>query len=159
MNALCVWKFENTPNLNLNMRNVASVKKTKRLLIYFTCKKGPLPCLLTFPRLDNLKKTYLNRFSAPALSISSLLMSMLSLDLLDCSLPRHVAARGSDPCKKNKKCYRFWFWESFILSSLGRLHHLRLDMKYPMKYCTKLCRIAKHVINALDNSHNNAINS
>ena len=118
-----------------------------------------LPCLLKFPWLDNLKKTYFNRFSAPALSISSLLMSMLRLDLLDCSLPRHVAARGSDPCKKNKKCYRFWFWESFILSSLGRLHHLRLDKKYPMKYCTKLCRIAKHVINALDNSHNNAINS
>ena len=43
------------------------------------------------------RKTYLKRFSAPDLSISSLLICMLSLDLWVCSLPRHVAARGSEP--------------------------------------------------------------
>ena len=42
-------------------------------------------------------KTYLKRFSAPDLSMSSLLICMLSLDLWVCSLPRHVAARGSEP--------------------------------------------------------------
>ena len=43
--------------------------------------------------------TYLKRFSAPDLSISSLLISMFSFDLFDWSFPLHVAALGSDPCK------------------------------------------------------------
>ena len=47
--------------------------------------------------------TYLNKFSAPARSISSLLISMLSLLRLDWSLPRHVAALGSEPWKKYLK--------------------------------------------------------
>ena len=42
--------------------------------------------------------THLNRFSAPDLSISSLLISMFSFERLFWSLPRHVAARGSEPC-------------------------------------------------------------
>ena len=44
--------------------------------------------------------SYLNRFSAPDLSMSSLLICMLSFDLLVCSLPRQVAARGSEPCNQ-----------------------------------------------------------
>merc|ERR550519_2485419 len=39
----------------------------------------------------------LNRFSAPDLSISSLLISMFSFERLFWSFPRHVAARGSEP--------------------------------------------------------------
>ena len=35
--------------------------------------------------------------------MSSLLISMLSLERFDCSLPRHVAARGSDPCKRKQR--------------------------------------------------------
>ena len=45
-------------------------------------------------------KTYLKRFSAPDLSMSSLLICMLSLDLWVWSLPRHVAALGSEPCNQ-----------------------------------------------------------
>lgn len=46
---------------------------------------------------------YLNRFSAPARSLSSLLISWLSLDRLFCSFPRHVATRGSDPWKHTRQ--------------------------------------------------------
>ena len=42
-------------------------------------------------------RTYLNKFSAPERSISSLLISMFSFDRFDWSFPRHVAARGSEP--------------------------------------------------------------
>ena len=51
-------------------------------------------------------KTHLNRFSAPARNISSLLISMLSLERLLCNLPRHVAALGSEPCKQEKKMHK-----------------------------------------------------
>ena len=45
----------------------------------------------------NNKDTHLKRFSAPDLSINSLLISRFSFDLFDCSFPLHVAARGSEP--------------------------------------------------------------
>ena len=43
--------------------------------------------------------TYLNRFSAPLLSMSSLFISIFNLERFDCNFPRHVAARGSEPWK------------------------------------------------------------
>ena len=58
--------------------------------------------------------TYLNKFSAPARSISSLLISMLSLLRLDWSLPRHVAALGSEPWKKYLKNQLFMIDLVFI---------------------------------------------
>ena len=57
--------------------------------------------------------TYLNKFSAPARSISSLLISMLSLLRLDWSLPRHVAALGSEPWKKKLKI-KFFFSQIYM---------------------------------------------
>ena len=55
--------------------------------------------------------SYLNRFSAPDLSMSSLLICMFSFDLLVCSLPRQVAARGSDPCNQKivKNCIYYQY--------------------------------------------------
>lgn len=44
----------------------------------------------------------LNRFSAPARSRSSLLISWFNLHRRLCNLPRHVAARGSEPWKMKK---------------------------------------------------------
>lgn len=45
------------------------------------------------------KNTYLKRFSAPARSRSSLLISWLSLLRLFCSFPLQVATLGSEPCE------------------------------------------------------------
>ena len=52
---------------------------------------------VAYSRNHIILNTYLNRFSAPDRSISSLLISMFNFDLFDCNFPRHVAARGSEP--------------------------------------------------------------
>ena len=73
---------------------------------------------------NNNKDTHLKRFSAPDLSINSLLISRFSFDLFDCSFPLHVAARGSEPWNDNSsKNMREYIWvdgDSWRLDYLGR---------------------------------------